>query len=557
MAKDYKRYTVTTALPYANGPIHIGHIAGSFLPADIYVRYLRSKKKDVIFIGGSDEHGVPVTIRAQKEGISPQEIVDKYHTMNKKDLEDFGISLDIFSRTSNETHKVNASSFFTKLYNDEKLIVNESEQYYDNEVKQFLADRYIRGVCPICKYDDAYGDQCEKCGSTLSPNELIEPRSALSGAKPILRKTTHWYLPLKKYEQWLKKWILEEHTEWKVNVYGQCKSWLDNGLLDRPITRDLQWGVPVPLNEANGKVLYVWFEAPIGYISATQELCKQTDRNWELYWKNDDTKLVHFVGKDNIVFHCIVFPVMLKAHGGFILPDNVPANEFMNLEGNKISTSRNYAIWLHDYLLEYTDKQDVLRYVLCANMPETKDSDFTMSDFKSRNNNELVAILGNFVNRTVSLIHKCHSGIVPEVVELTPTDIALFASVNDLIKRIEDSINTYHFRDALQYWMDIARAGNKYISDEEPWHAINSNPERVKTVLNVCIHLVAKLAIVGEPFVPFTSKKLFLMLDIHDQLWDMSYKNDIIRGGVSVDNVGILFDKIQDLHFANTYLTKM
>ncbi len=541
---EYKRYTVTSALPYANGPIHIGHLAGNFLPADIYVRYLRLQNEDVIFVCGSDEHGVPIMITAKNEGVTPQDVVDKYHELNKRSLESFGISFDIYSRTSNENHKVNASIFFKKLYDDGKLIEKYTDQYYDEKAQQFLADRYIIGVCPKCGYEDAYGDQCERCGSSLSPDELISPRSALSGSRPILRKTKHWYLPLKDYEQWLKTWILEGHKEWKVNVYGQCKSWLEQGLLDRPVTRDLSWGVPVPLKEVIGKVLYVWFDAPIGYISATQELCKKTNKNWELYWKDKDTKLVNFIGKDNIVFHCIIFPAMLKAHGDFILPSNVPANEFMNLEGKKISKSRDHAVWLKDYLEQYKDKQDVLRYVLCANMPETKDSDFTWQDFKERNNNELVANVGNFVNRVISLCHKYYDGIVPECDILSDYDKITLAEANNIIQKIGSAIEKYHFKDGLLYWMDLSRLGNKYISDEEPWITYKTNPNRVKTVINICIQIMAKVAITGNPFVPFTSKKITNSLKINDIDWGMSCSDVIVNHGTYVDKMDVLFEKM-------------
>lgn len=542
-----RRYTVTAALPYANGPIHIGHLAGVYIPADVYARYLRSKQKTVLFISGSDEHGVPITIRAQQEGITPQQIVDKYHRLNKQNLQDLGISFDIFSRTSAKTHHETASSFFTALHEKGILTVHETEQYYDSIKKQFLADRYIRGTCPKCGYTDAYGDQCESCGTTLSPEELIDPRSGLSGEKPILKMTKHWYLPLDKYETWLKQWILQEHIDWKSNVYGQCKSWLEQGLQPRAVTRDLDWGVPVPLAEAANKVLYVWFDAPIGYISATKEWAAEHQQPWEPFWKDSDTKLVHFIGKDNIVFHCIIFPVMLQAHGEFILPDQVPANEFMNLEGQKISTSRNHAVWLHEYLEKFKDKQDVLRYVLCANAPENKDSDFTWQDFQAKNNNELVATLGNFVNRVLVLIHKYYAGIVPEITTITEVDQVVIGHIQEAPEVIGQSIERFKFKEAIQKWMDLARIGNKYLADTEPWHLIKTMPERVQTILNISLQLIADIAILGKPFLPFTSQKLAEMLLLNSLFWDDAGKLDIIQPGTIIKSPQLLFDRIEDI----------
>ena len=543
--EDPKRYLVTTALPYANGPIHIGHVAGAFLPADIYVRFLRLKNRKVIFIGGSDEHGVPITIRARQEGITPQQVVDKYHELNKRNLLDFGISFDIFSRTTNPVHKETASAFFKTLLDKGLLKEKESEQYYDEEAKQFLADRYIRGTCPKCGYEEAYGDQCEGCGTSLSPEELINPHSYLSGSKPILKKTKHWYLPLGDYQDWLKKWILEDHKEWKVNVYGQCKSWLEQGLQDRAVTRDLDWGVPVPVENAERKVLYVWFDAPIGYISATKELAEEKGFSWEEYWKCEGTKLVHFIGKDNIVFHCIMFPAMLKAHGDFILPDQVPANEFMNLEGSKISTSRNHAVWLDDYLKDFPGQQDILRYVMCSEMPDTKDSDFRWENFKNKNNNELVATFGNFVNRIFSLVNMYYDGIIPEIGNLENIDKVILEDINTLIEKIEHDIENYKFREALSLWMEIARKGNKYITETEPWKLQKINPERVKTVLNIALQIIAKLAITGSPFITFTCEKIFEMLNIEGQDWEKSKVNNILNAGHKISQPEILFNKIK------------
>jgi len=512
MANKTKRTLVTCALPYANGPVHIGHLAGVYVPADIYVRYLRMKGEDVLYICGSDEHGVPITIKARQQGCTPQDIVDKYHKMIKDSFTGLGINFDIYSRTSSKVHEANASSFFRRLFDNGKFITKESEQYYDPEAKTFLADRYIIGTCPKCGNPDAYGDQCEKCGCTLSPDELVNPRSTLSGAQPEKRKTTHWYLPLDKYEEWLRQWILEGHKEWRSTVYGQCKSWIDGGLQPRAVSRDLDWGVPVPVEGAEGKVLYVWFDAPIGYISNTQELLPES---WEKWWKSDDTKLVHFIGKDNIVFHCIVFPSMLKAYGdGYILPDNVPANEFLNLEGGKISTSRNWAVWANEYLVDFPGKQDVLRYVLTANAPETKDNDFSWKDFQTRNNSELVAIFGNFVNRAVVLTHKYFEGKVPAAGELLQVDKDTLAQIPQIKKSLEANLEGYHFREALKDAMEIARLGNKYISDSEPWKVAKTDMARTATILNVCLQICADLAIAFEPFTPFAAEKLRKMLGV-------------------------------------------
>ena len=514
MDKKFKRTLVTCALPYANGPVHIGHLAGVYVPADIYVRYLRMKGEDVLYVCGSDEHGVPITIKARQQGCSPQDIVDKYHKIN----------FDIYGRTTSQTHAKNASEFFKKLYDDGKFITKESEQYYDPEAKTFLADRYIVGTCPKCGAEGAYGDQCEKCGSTLSPDELINPKSKLSGAEPIKKKTTHWYLPLQDYEQWLREWILDGHKEWRSNVYGQVKSWLDGGLQPRAVTRDLDWGVPVPVEGAEGKVLYVWFDAPIGYISNTIELLPN---DWEKWWKSEDTKLVHFIGKDNIVFHCIVFPSMLKAYGGYVLPDNVPANEFLNLEGDKISTSRNWAVWAHEYLHDFPGKEDVLRYVLTANAPETKDNDFSWKDFQQRNNSELVAIFGNFVNRAVVLTHKYFGGCVPPCASLFDIDKDVLAQIPQLKASMEKNIENYKFREARKDAMSIARLGNKYISDTEPWKVAKTDLERAGTILNISVQICADLAIAFEPFTPFAAERLRSMLDVC--LCSTSYRT--LRGG--------------------------
>ena len=540
--KKFKRYLVTSALPYANGPIHIGHLAGVYVPSDIYTRYLRMKGMDVISICGSDEHGVPITLKARKEGVSPKEIVDRYHTMNKKAFEDFGIAFDIYSRTSNKTHFETASGFFRTLYEKGEFTEKISEQYYDEEAGCFLADRYIMGTCPHCGNENAYGDQCEKCGTSLSPNELINPHSTVSGSKPVLRDTLHWYLPLDKYEPWLKKWILDDHKEWKVNVYGQCKSWLDQGLKPRAVSRDLDWGIPVPVEGAKGKVLYVWFDAPIGYISATKELTA----DWEKYWKNKETKMVHFIGKDNIVFHCIIFPAMLKAEGSYILPENVPANEFLNLENDKISTSRNWAVWLHEYLEDFPGKQDVLRYSLCANAPETKDNDFTWKDFQARNNNELVAILGNFVNRTLVLTNNYYEGKVPERGVTDSNDDAVLNEIIRIKENVEISLESFRFREALKEAMNLARLGNKYLADAEPWKVIKTNPERVKTIMNIALQITVNLTIVCEPFLPFSMEKLRGWINLNELKWNDAGKSDLLKPGHVINRPGLLFEKIED-----------
>ena len=543
MEKKFKRTTVTSALPYANGPVHIGHLAGVYVPADIYVRYLRLKKEDVLFIGGSDEHGVPITIRAKKEGITPQDVVDRYHSLIKKSFEEFGISFDVYSRTTSPTHHQLASDFFKTLYNKGEFIEKTSEQYYDEEAKTFLADRYITGECPHCHSEGAYGDQCEACGTSLNATDLINPKSAITGNQPVLRETKHWYLPLDKWEPFLRQWILEEHKEWKPNVYGQCKSWLDMGLQPRAVSRDLDWGVPVPVEGAEGKVLYVWFDAPIGYISNTKELLPD---KWELYWKDKDTKMVHFIGKDNIVFHCIVFPAMLKAEGSYILPDNVPANEFLNLEGDKISTSRNWAVWLHEYLEEFPGKQDVLRYVLTANAPEAKDNDFTWKDFQARNNNELVAILGNFVNRALVLTHKYFDGKVPAAGELTDYDRETLKEFADVKAEVENYLDHYRFRDALKEAMNLARIGNKYLADTEPWKLAKTDMDRVATILNLSLQITANLAIAFEPFLPFSAEKLRGMLHLGHCDWNMLGRTDILPAGAELGKAELLFEKIED-----------
>ena len=541
--QQFKRTTVTAALPYANGGVHIGHLAGVYVPADIYVRYLRLRKQDVVFIGGSDEHGVPITIRARKEGITPQDVVDRYHGMIKKSFEDFGISFDIYSRTTSETHHKFAADFFRKLYDDGKLTEKESEQYYDEDAKQFLADRYITGECPHCHNPKAYGDQCEKCGSDLDPTELINPQSAISGSTPVLRKTKNWYLPLDEHQEWLKEWILEGHKEWRPNVYGQCKSWLDLDLQPRAMTRDLDWGIPVPVEGGEGKVLYVWFDAPIGYISNTKELLPDT---WEKWWKDPETRLVHFIGKDNIVFHCIVFPTMLKAHGGYILPDNVPSNEFLNLENDKISTSRNWAVWLHEYLVEMPGKQDVLRYVLTANAPETKDNNFTWRDFQDRNNNELVAVYGNFVNRALQLTKKYWDGVVPACGELTDTDRATLDEFKDVKQRVEEQLDIFKFREAQKEAMNLARIGNRYITECEPWKVWKTDPKRVETILYISLQLVANLAIAFEPFLPFSSARLRKMINIDNFEWDSLGRTDLLTAGHKLGEPELLFEKIDD-----------
>ena len=541
--KSFKRTLVTTALPYANGPVHIGHLAGVYVPADIYVRYLRLKGEDVIMIGGSDEHGVPITIRAKKEGVSPQDIVDRYHALIRDSFKEFGISFDIYSRTTSEIHTKTASEFFRTLYDKGEFIEQTSEQYYDEEAQQFLADRYITGECPHCHAEGAYGDQCEKCGTALSPLELINPRSAISGSTPVLRKTKHWYLPLDKHEPWLREWILENHKEWKTNVYGQCKSWLDMGLLPRAVSRDLDWGIPVPVEGAEGKVLYVWFDAPIGYISNTKELLPDS---WEKWWKDPETRLIHFIGKDNIVFHCIVFPAMLKAEGSYILPDNVPANEFMNLEGDKISTSRNWAVWLHEYLHDFPGKQDVLRYVLTANAPETKDNDFTWKDFQARNNNELVAVYGNFINRALVLTHKYFDGKVPACGELNDYDKATLKDFSDVKTQVEKLLDVFKFRDAQKEAMNLARIGNKYLADTEPWKTARTDMERTATILHLALQIAANLAIAFEPFLPFSSEKLRKMLAMENFSWNDLGKVDLLKEGHQINLAELLFEKIED-----------
>ncbi len=550
--KDYKRILVTAALPYANGPLHIGHLAGCYLPADIYVRYQRAQKRDIKFIGGSDEHGVPITIRAMKEGITPQQVVDKYHALIKDSLEQMGISFDIYSRTSNPVHHATAAAFFTKLYEDGRFEVNETEQYYDEQAKTFLADRYIIGTCPVCGNPNAYGDQCERCGSTLSPEILINPHSALSDAVPVKRKTKHWYFPLQDYEPWLKEWIIEGHTEWKNNVYGQCKSWLDNGLQPRAMTRDSNWGIKVPLPDAEGKVLYVWFDAPIGYISATRELTP----DWADYWCSEDSKLVHFIGKDNIVFHCIIFPAMLKAHGGFIFPDNVPANEFLNIEGEKVSTSRNWAVWINEYLQDFPEQQDTLRYVLCANAPETKDNDFTWKEFQERNNSELVNIFGNFVNRTFVLMHKLSKGKVPPLhpAALDEKDAAMLKEIKQSGKTVEGLLEQYKFREALFEVIDLSRKGNKYMQEKEPWivaKRLEENPnamELIDNCLHICLQLTANLSILINPFLPGTAKKMLYMMKVVDKMleWENAGKTDLLRTGYSLREPQLLFRKVED-----------
>ena len=543
MEKKFKRTTVTSALPYANGPVHIGHLAGVYVPADIYVRYLRLKKEDVVFIGGSDEHGVPITIRAKKEGCTPQDIVDRYHELIKKSFEEFGISFDVYGRTSSDIHSRTASDFFRKLYEKGEFIEKNSMQYYDEEAKTFLADRYITGECPHCHAQGAYGDQCEKCGSTLSPTELINPKSAISGSGPVMKETKHWYLPLDKHEEWLRKWILEDHKEWRPNVYGQCKSWLDMGLQPRAVSRDLDWGIPVPVEGAEGKVLYVWFDAPIGYISNTKELLPD---GWEKWWKDPETRLVHFIGKDNIVFHCIVFPAMLKAEGSYILPDNVPANEFLNLEGDKISTSRNWAVWLHEYLQDFPGKQDVLRYVLTANAPETKDNDFTWKDFQARNNNELVAVYGNFVNRALQLTKKYFNGTVPAADRLTDYDRETLKEFADVKGEVEWLLDVFKFRDAQKEAMNLARIGNKYLADTEPWKLAKTDMERVGTILHIALQLTANLAIAFEPFLPFSSKKLREMLRMDSFDWADLGRTDLLADGHALGEPQLLFEKIDD-----------
>ena len=540
--QKYKRYTVTTALPYANGPVHIGHLAGVYVPADIYARYLRSQGEDVAFIGGSDEHGVPITIKARREGVTPQDIVDRYHGIIKDSMKEFGVNFDIYSRTSCEEHAKTASAYFKKLYDEGKFIEKVSQQLYDEEAHQFLADRYVTGTCPKCGNEHAYGDQCEACGSSLNATDLINPKSALSGSKPVMKETKHWFLPLDQDEPWLREWILEQHKDWKTNVYGQCKSWIDAGLQPRAVTRDLDWGVKVPVEGADGKVLYVWFDAPIGYISFTKQL-KGDD--WEKWWKSEDTKLVHFIGKDNIVFHCIIFPSMLKADGSYILPENVPANEFLNLEGDKISTSRNWAVWLHEYLKDFPGKQDVLRYTLCSNAPETKDNDFSWKDFQLKNNSELVAILGNFVNRTLVLTHKFFEGKVPALGSLTELDQQVLAEMKEYPEKIGRSIETYRFREALSEMMNLARLGNKYLTETEPWKLIKTDPMRTATVMNINLQICANLAILCEPFLPFSAEKLRKMLNIEQLGWREA-GGMLLDEGKQLEAAEIMFEKIED-----------
>ena len=543
MEKKFKRTTVTSALPYANGPVHIGHLAGVYVPADIYVRYLRLKKEDVLFIGGSDEHGVPITIRAKKEGITPQDVVDRYHKIIKDSFEEFGISFDVYGRTTSKVHCETASEFFRTLYDKGEFVEKTSMQYYDEEAHTFLADRYITGECPHCHAEGAYGDQCEKCGTSLSPTDLINPKSAISGSKPVMRETKHWYLPLDKHEAWLRQWILEDHKEWRNNVYGQCKSWLDMGLQPRAVSRDLDWGIPVPVEGAEGKVLYVWFDAPIGYITNTKELLPDSSETW---WKDPETRLVHFIGKDNIVFHCIVFPAMLKAEGSYILPDNVPSNEFLNLEGDKISTSRIWAVWLHEYLRDFPGKQDVLRYVLTANAPETKDNDFTWKDFQARNNNELVAVYGNFVNRALQLTQKYYDGVVPACGELTEYDRQTLDEFKDVKAKVEELLDAFKFRDAQKEAMNLARIGNKYIADSEPWKVVKTDPERVKTIIYISLQLTANLAIAFEPFLPFSSEKLRKMLNMESFEWNRLGRTDLLQAGHRLAKPELLFEKIED-----------
>lgn len=538
---------ITAALPYANGPVHIGHLAGVYIPADIYVRFLKMNEEDVLFVCGSDEHGVPITIKAKNEGVSPQDIVDRYHGIIKTAFREFGISFDNYSRTSSKKHAEVSSDFFRNLYKKGEFIEQVSEQFYDPEANHFLADRYITGICPKCNSDGAYGDQCEKCGSSLSPTELIDPKSTLSGVKPVLKETKHWFLPLDKHEAFLSKWILEDHKEWKANVYGQCKSWIDQGLLPRAVSRDLDWGVPVPVDGAEGKVLYVWFDAPIGYITSTQEVTTE----WEKYWKSEDSKLIHFIGKDNIVFHCIVFPSMLKAHGGFILPENVPANEFLNLEGDKISTSRNWAVWLHEYLSDFEGQQDTLRYVLTANAPETKDNDFTWKDFQARNNNELLAVLGNFVNRVVVLTNKYYSGRVPALGDLSDLEQSLLAEIGDTKALVEDKLHKYKFRDALKDAMNLARSGNKYLTETEPWKIVKTDAQRVETIMNVSLQVVANLSLLFEPFLPFACASLRSILNLKENLWADINKESILPEGHLINKPELLFRRIEDDEIKN------
>ena len=547
MSAEAKRYTITAALPYTNGPVHIGHLAGVYIPSDIYARFLRSNKKDVVFVCGSDEHGVPITISAKKEGVSPQQVVDKYHKIIGDSFKELGISFDIYHRTSSKMHHQTASEFFKELHSQGLFIEKVSAQYFDEKEQAFLADRYITGTCPHCKSDGAYGDQCEQCGTSLNATDLIEPKSALSGNKPIMKETKHWFLPLDKYENWLKEWILDGHkSDWKSNVYGQCKSWLDQGLQPRAVTRDLDWGIPVPAAGAEGKVLYVWFDAPIGYISATKQWAEDNGKDWRPYWKSEDTKMVQFIGKDNIVFHCIIFPTMLKAHGDFIVPENVPANEFLNLEGAKISTSRNWAVWLHEYLEDFPGMQDVMRYVLCATAPETKDNDFTWKDFQTRNNSELVGIYGNFVNRVVVLTNKYYEGSIPERAELTARDKDVLTQLKDFPSKISKSIESYRFREALAEMMNLARLGNKYLADEEPWKLVKTDEIRTKTIMNIALQIAANLAIVSEPFLPFTAAKLRTMLCLAHLPWHKAGEDSLLAPEMKIGKAELLFRKVED-----------
>ncbi|NOQ25953.1 MAG: methionine--tRNA ligase [Bacteroidales bacterium] len=545
--KTPKRYLITSALPYANGPLHLGHIAGAYLPADIYVRYLKLKGNDVAYMCGSDEHGVPITLRARKEGITPQDVVDKYHGMIKSAFAEFGIAFDIYHRTSDPVHHETASEFFKTMHDKGEFIEKEEEQFFDEQEQQFLADRYIEGTCPKCGFEEAYGDQCEKCGTSLSPRELINPKSKLSGNVPVLKTTKHWYLDLEKYQgEWLEEWIDSHKKDWKSNVYGQCKSWLKSGLQPRAVTRDLDWGVPVPVEGADGKVLYVWFDAPIGYISATKAWAKENGKDWKDYWQSEDSELIHFIGKDNIVFHCLIFPSMLKAHGDYILPTNVPANEFLNLEGDKLSTSRNWAVWIHEYLQDFPGKQDVLRYTICANSPEQKDNDFTWKDFQTRNNSELVAIFGNFVNRTLVLTHKYYEGKVPACGDLTDFDKSTLAEMSVIKTSLENSIEKFRFREAIKIAMDLARLGNKYLADTEPWKLIKTDEERVKTIMNISIQITAALSIIMEPFLPFTTEKLRGFLNIEKLDWKLLGNSDLIKAGHVINKASLLFEKIED-----------
>lgn len=547
-----KRYTITSALPYANGPIHIGHLAGVYVPADIYARYLRMQNENVVFIGGSDEHGVPITIKARNENKTPQQVVDHFHEIIKKSFADFGISFDVYSRTSAQIHHETASEFFTTLFEKNEFIVKTTPQFYDEEAKQFLADRYITGTCPHCGNEKAYGDQCEACGTSLNATDLINPKSTLSGSIPVSRETKHWFLPLDKYEPWLRKWIIEGHKEdWKPNVYGQCKSWIDQGLQPRAVTRDLDWGVKVPVADAEGKVLYVWFDAPIGYISATKEWAEKKNQDWKIWWKDKESKLVHFIGKDNIVFHCIIFPVMLHAEGSYILPDNVPANEFLNLEGDKISTSKNWAVWLHEYLQDFTDKQDVLRYSLCANAPEAKDNDFTWKDFQAKNNNELLAIFGNFVNRTIVLTHKYFDGIIPAKNNLLDIDNEVFLAMSKFPEKVGRNIELYKFREASFELMNLARLGNKYLTETEPWKVFKTDPERVASILHVALQICANLAVLSEPFLPFTSEKLYKLLNLSSKKWFEAGVDNLLVEGVKIEPAAFLFERIEDESIQN------